>query len=275
MLGGQASRLCPADEFRSALALVSAHLHNVSGEQRVLDYYTAKWAGWCPWHESASLRLWPPSERPKLINAGEGTTGTRFLACVADGLGFKSGHNPDALHVCLPTNASDVSSSSAQAELADGHCTHSWDAFTFLTDNPVPDQLVPLLLTNPAAPVMLSLRNPYAWRASRLAHHEEGQDVAGWGVSIAGCGVYAPRLLDAADDVAVAKLTYDAFAACIARGRGHKLLILDLFTEKPAAVQARIHGFLLGRFAWTQALTLAHVQDAWRQCKDPATWAPI
>jgi hypothetical protein len=271
--------LCPVDAFRSALQLVKRHIHvqNQSEERQVVDHYAKTWAR-SSCQDASSLRLWPQSERPKLINAGDGTTGTSFLACLAETLGFTTAHNQFWLHVCDRTKngTSGASSSQAQAAIRDGYCTHAWDASTFLTDMPVSVQLVPLLLTNADSPVMLSLREPRAWRASRIAHHMHRErdpehtnatpNVTKWAVPNAGCSVHTPRLGDAADTVAIAKLTYDSFAACVALGRGHKLLMLDLFTEAPAEVQARLHGFLLGRFAWTQTLSLIEVQEAWRRC---------
>ena len=52
-------------------------------------------------------------------------------------------------------------------------CTGLWDQLDVIADEPVPEQIYPLLLTHQAAHVLLTVRDPWQWRLSRIKHHRQ------------------------------------------------------------------------------------------------------
>ena len=96
-------------------------------------------------------------------------------------------------------------------------CTGMWDAYDYVDDWPVEDQLLQLLQTHPAnltAGVLLSLRDPWEWRDARLRAHAD-MGAADW-TAPSPCSGHGPRLNQ--DEAPLAKLSHDAWAACVATG---------------------------------------------------------
>jgi hypothetical protein len=125
--------VCPVSAFTAALLLVGSALSNgtidrVGGTNALVRHYVETMqsaqcvvaepeaAADAPRHRPravegedaavarATSAAWPPSRRASgtglLINAGEGTTGTRFLDCVLRALGARTAHNDERLLTC-------------------------------------------------------------------------------------------------------------------------------------------------------------------------------
>ena len=180
-----------------------------------------------------------------LISMGAGE-GLGFLGCVADRLGLRriptgdegrrrrrAAHTRCGLSPEVPTDQPS--------------CTATWDAYDYVDDWPVEEQLLQLLATHPGARgrgVLLPVRDPWSWRDARLgAHRHEG--AADW-TAPSPCSGRGPRL--EAPDAPMAKLSHDAWAACVARaqGRGERFLFaFNLRAHLPAGdFGALLHEFL-------------------------------
>ena len=111
MPSARATAVCNASSFRSALILVCSHLSNTTiltklgGADAVTNRFlllaessrclvagnpgpSPALDGHAGWPETRR-----PADRPIVINAGMGTTGTRFVDRVMGGLGLKLAHN--------------------------------------------------------------------------------------------------------------------------------------------------------------------------------------
>jgi len=179
---------------------------------------------------------WPPSRRtgkapPLIINAGEGTTATRFMACVFRQLGMVSSHNggKHEFKGCNPGKSTDRYNAS---------CTHAWDQYEYITDSPVQYQLYPLLQTHPKALVLLSLRDPDQWQAKRIGTHKH-KGSAEWRQA-APCGASVHPMSDPNTPLDFA--IYNAWVSCVVpEGR---LFPYNLFNETTKNVLYRLYRFL-------------------------------
>ena len=229
--------------FRKWLLEVARYLpgalHQAGGLASVVEAYTAlpKSKG-CP--SASKLRsghAYSPGRHGPVINLGEGTTGTRFLSCVFQRLGFRTSHNE------LISNANDYSSLSE---------------YDYISDNPMNMQGAHILATRHGGQipgVILSLRDPREWARSRLAHHQGG-GAQHWRPASECLGYGGP--LTELDRMPLAVMTYNAFSACIATspdlryGDDHLLLINVFQTGRSeddvdTELGRNLSRFLLGR----------------------------
>ena len=241
--------------FRKWLVEVARYLpsalHQAGGLENVVEAYAAlpKSDG-CP---SASKltggHTYYPGRHGPLINLGEGTTGTRFLSCVFESLGFRTSHNEPV------SEANDFKS------LSD---------YDYVSDNPMNMQGAHILATRHGGQipgVILSLRDPIDWARSRLSHHVGG-GAKHWRPESACLGYGGP--LTELNRMPLAVMTYNAFSACIATspdlryGDDH-LLLINVFQadrsekEVDAELARNLSRFLLGtnrtRFLLARDLT--------------------
>ena len=192
----------------------------------------------CP--SASKLRsghAYSPGRHGPVINLGEGTTGTRFLSCVFQRLGFRTSHNE------LISDANDYSSLSE---------------YDYISDNPMNMQGAHILATRHGGQipgVILSLRDPREWARSRLAHHQGG-GAQHWRPASECLGYGGP--LTELDRMPLAVMTYNAFSACIATspdlryGDDHLLLINVFQTGRSeddvdTELGRNLSRFLLGR----------------------------
>ena len=229
--------------FRKWLLEVARYLpgalHQAGGLASVVEAYTAlpKSKG-CP--SASKLRsghAYSPGRHGPVINLGEGTTGTRFLSCVFQRLGFRTSHNE------LISDANDYSSLSE---------------YDYISDNPMNMQGAHILATRHGGQipgVILSLRDPREWARSRLAHHQGG-GAQHWRPASECLGYGGP--LTELDRMPLAVMTYNAFSACIATspdlryGDDHLLLINVFQTGRSeddvdTELGRNLSRFLLGR----------------------------
>lgn len=201
--------LCPVENFKSSLKKVSAMLpgalEQAGGEEAVVSHYEKIPKGPQCVREHEESASWHKSKRHDkglIINFGEGTTATRFLACVMDDLGYKTIHNDKELKEC--TNMEGTRS-----------CADRWDKYDFIADTPVPKELSQLMATHHrlqgAAAYMLSLRDPAEWAKSRVGHHLPLSK--SW-TQTSICGD-PTNLLVNSKRVPLHKLVYDSFAHCL------------------------------------------------------------
>ena len=121
----RATAMCNASSFRSALMLVCSHLANTTILPRLggVDAVSKRYLALAETSRCLPPRTggdnkpppdglmgWPetsrPPDRPIIINAGMGTTGTRFVDRVMSGLGLKVAHNfsPVRLNSLAPSH---------------------------------------------------------------------------------------------------------------------------------------------------------------------------
>ena len=101
---------------------------------------------------NASKKWYPNNKKKLIINLGYGTTGTRWLHCVMQRLGFKSAHNVNIAG------------------------TAAYNRYDYVADSPVPYQAYQLIKTNPDAAFLLSLRDGKTWWRKRLEDHRSHPD---------------------------------------------------------------------------------------------------
>ena len=254
-----ALQLCPPHRFRSALKVVLAHLntsldwlgqHQLT-ETAILQNYHSRFEGTrClqrPGPPAWNLRSSRNDEKDDygrvVLNIGDGTTGTSWLSCVMRVLGAAAEHWNSKASTCgtdLPHFANSTSVDKTRHHAANTllpscptHCERHWAGHEFVSDSPVPQQLAAILATLPhrrVAAIIHTLREPYAWQASRLAHHavEHRRSVNAWRLSNGGCvlangsnpmsslGHWHHAVPFSRDRMALDKLTYDGFAGCLA-----------------------------------------------------------
>lgn len=251
--------LCSPTDFAAALRSVASKVPSISrlgGVDQVVAFYSHSfWNRTClrGEHARATLddgrRVWLPvsvardasSAAPLLINAGEGSTGTRFLNCVASRIGLKAAHNQ------YVSNASDFA-------LSD-----------FVSDHPVPELLAPLLAAfRGQSHVMMTLRDPWEWLEARRKH--TGSDA--FRIGTAGCGL-GIRLDDGTDDeLATHLFVYNAFSACMAARQGAEPVLINLFNEPDVEVQQRFIDWLR---KGERNVSLERAKNAWAHCKQVDT----
>ena len=167
---------CPVDAFRSAALHISqllpGSLDKLGGLDEIVRVYEERYDAVAKDTSKTCDPAWPLSTRGKglLVNLGEGTTGTRFLECVMERSStLRGGHNihTDRLSLALT------------------------DAYDYLSDSPLPYEVVPLLLSHPGkltAGVLLTLRDPVDWVRSRVEHHGTKKCCKCCSVSAPPCG---------------------------------------------------------------------------------------
>ena len=173
--------------------------------------------------------LWPLSKRAAqgkqrlLINAGEGSTASRFLYCVFERMGYNAAHNGMLDHEFTGCEKHDS-------------CTAAWDRFDYISDSPVAYLTWPLLQTHPGSPVMLGVRDPVQWQARRLAGHDDAKE---W-FPAAPCGTGTRKMShpDTWEDFMV----FNTWVACIVPDED--LFVYNMFEEGSEKVATRLLPFL-------------------------------
>ena len=249
--------LCPMQDFTQALRHLESHMRagtllRAGGEETLLQHYVARFGSRrCVFNEGASevSRFWPrsqrPAQRPVIIDTGDGTTGTRFLACIGRTLGLRVDHNI----VSQPTNA-----------------TAFYDTFDMLLDSPIPYQTHHLLATHARnqTVLMLTVRDPWDWLDSRLTHHP--QRAASWGAAGGGCALTGTKLGSPNSTTLVPRdlLTYWAWSVCRMAKREHGGLsavpIIHLFEDDQcSSLSTMLQVFAKAGHRYTSAL----IEDIW------------
>mmetsp|Transcript_2605 Transcript_2605/g.7583 ORF Transcript_2605/g.7583 Transcript_2605/m.7583 type:complete len:283 (-) Transcript_2605:41-889(-) len=166
------------------------------------------------------------SPEPIVVNLGEGSTGTRWLARAVRLLGLRRGfHNDFICH--------DTPGSRRPRRRCDGR---TFDAYDFATDDPVPLLAWTFMKTRPAGLFLLSVRDPRGWVRSRLAH---GRKIAVRRVATP-CALPGPTVGD--EGAVAAYLAYNAWALCAAPK--DRLLAFSVFTEIDGDLWRRLDAFL-------------------------------
>ena len=182
-------------------------MHQAGGMESIVNAFVAlPKSDACPRKTDLTARTYVPGRHGPIVNVGEGTTGTRFLNCVFQRVGFRTSHN-EALSY------------------------ESLSKYDYVSDNPINMQGAQIFAGHHGGQipgVILSLRDPKEWAHSRLRHHgaggarnwRAGPACLGWGGPITDIS-RMPRSV----------LTYNAYSACVATSPalryddGHLLLI--------------------------------------------------
>ena len=232
-LVGESTEACSPTRFRTAALIVASllpgALESIGGLDEVCATYTQAWLA-----RDRGCTTYPQSRRSGtglLLNAGAGTSGTRFVDCVIRrSTNLHTEHNP-------AFNNSDVK-----------HITARVDSFDFLSDSPIPYMLGSVLashLGNRSSGVLLSVRDPWAWMASRNKHKSSHC----CSVPTAPCGTPVP--LSSLNDVSLARhfFAYQAWAACISTSPqlgydADHLFAFNIFDSTPANLTSRFFAAL-------------------------------
>jgi hypothetical protein len=248
-----ALELCPAVDFKASLTellpLRPGVVEQFGGVDRVTeDYMRLFGAGVCPVSASGTNGHmeggigWPRSSRTDsglLINAGEGSTGTRDVDCIFQHLGLEGGHYLSG------GKAFGCSTSQPGSD-----CTKLFDRFDYVSDSPVSAIVPQLLASHPGhllSGALLSLREPFEWAQRRAEHNKVGaagrSDDVVKAETPCGCHAHAhhygmlaavgcngsPSLSDV-NASALAVVIHDAWATCLITKRFRQpLLALNVF----------------------------------------------
>jgi len=143
---------------------------------------------------------WTVSDKPLIINVGEGTTGTRSLADVMRKLGYRT------CHWCRGD------------QLDPGEI----DSYDYITDRPVPFLTWELLQLYPKALFFMTMREPVDWRASRFSNHKKHPQA-----QAVPCGISNQSI--ASDNALQTYVAYSAWAKCVLPA--DRLLVTNFFTN--------------------------------------------
>jgi len=231
---------CPADNFAASMwhmtkkgykaSLIPSSEHT---EKAYTQYLQSSTSTWC--FPNPPTAMWPmsqrPANRPLIINAGEGSTGSSFMDCVYDELGFNSRHG-------VMTGQMGFGSKGCEPS-----CTEGWDRYDYISDSPVQYQLWPLLKTHPDALVLLPTRDPAQWQRARLDAHKD-QGAADW-YQAAPCGRAAHKL--AHTDSPTSFVVYNVWVDCVVPPKN--LFTYNLFDKSETAANTiwRMVDFLKSR----------------------------
>lgn len=247
---------CPVQDFTLALnhlmtRMRSGTLLRAGGQEALHQHYATHFGTMkCT---DASVQLWPRSERPAtpklIIDAADGSTGTRFLACIGQALGLRVAHNKRPPTIPF---------------------TSYYDNFDMLLDSPVPYQTHPLLATHASnqTVLLLTVRDPWDWLQSRLKNH--APFAKNWSAAGGGCALAGTKLgsSDALTFVPRDLLTYWAWALCrmAKRERGglSAVPIIHLFEDDQcSSLRTMMHVFVKAG----HRCPLAFLEDVWNGTK--------
>mmetsp|Transcript_110293 Transcript_110293/g.225483 ORF Transcript_110293/g.225483 Transcript_110293/m.225483 type:complete len:306 (-) Transcript_110293:71-988(-) len=185
---------CPLDKFQSSLAwmlenklLLESSITN-SAQTRYLELA-----------EQQQCELgpdWYVSEKPLVINVGDGSTATRWLAEIMGMLGFNTYHYGGLIGGTWDATFRFSNTSEA-------------DMFDFIADTPTSTLTWELVQSHPNALFLMTMRDPVEWRDSRIKDHIGEPDLT-QGLP---CGVAS--LLDANNPAAETYVAYSAWAKCV------------------------------------------------------------
>ena len=101
-----------------------------------------------------------------VINAGEGTTGLRWIQCLLDRAGIGAGRNSLG-----GATRNSLASAKLHQHRHSLQSLQSRPADEYISDTPVATNLFYLVETHPSARIIMSMRNATAWKRSRVAKH--------------------------------------------------------------------------------------------------------
>jgi len=202
MEGGEQTILetCPVERFSASLAwlLNQGLLQESSSTSLALSRYLEI----AEQHRCARpVPGWTVSDKPLIINVGEGTTGTRSLATVMRILGYKT------CHWCK-----------------EGHWDpEDIDSYDYITDKPSAFLTWELLQSHPKALFFMTMREPVDWRESRISNHKKH----GPALQAVPCGISNQSI--ASDNALQTYVAYSAWAKCVLPA--DRLLVTNFFTN--------------------------------------------
>jgi hypothetical protein len=298
--------VCPIPAFRRSLSDIVCPLLNntcerAGGAAAILASYLAKSAG-AVCLARPEPPAWPKSarklrgKRGMLVNAGAGSTGTRFLGCLVHGA-LSNGPAPmvEKHGGRLPVILCNVSKDGERYGAASGmNCTEWWDSADYVSDDPIPEQLAPLLATHrngSIAGVLLSLRSPWDWAKTRRGmeswertHRATFASRLKQGVARArdvtppmpcSGGGNATSVTDPTDPTGVALaqdlLAYNAWAHCAATRAGLPVYTFSLFDMPPATFEEELWRFFASLPDYADALQpLPKLHEHANRCRHAA-----
>ena len=245
---------CPPADFRAAAiniaALLPGALKEVGGISEICAMYDASWASLIDPSKGCRGKPWPevPRAHGLLLNAGAGTSGTRFINCVIkQSTALNTAHHPSIETLQKPN-------------------------VDFVSDSPVPYNLAYILAAHAgskrSAGVLLSLRNPHEWMVDRMKKHGSSHCCS---VPTMPCGKAIPITSPKDPKLAQHFYAYQAWAACLATSpklgfdKLH-LFAFNLFAQSPANLTGHFYT-ALRRFVGKRTHDVATFQRAWAECR--------
>ena len=218
---------CPPRDFTNALRRLATHLRpgtmaRAGGVATLVTHYRTHYGGVClpynvpggPHHNHSWPRSALKTGKKKLIlDLSEGTTGTRFLHCVAStGLGLDARHGVGK---------------------ARKFTTRDFDSWAMVMDSPVPYLVRQLVEAHSSTQLgtFLTVRDPWDWHVKRFKHRG-AHGKANW--TAAGACSGRPTPLGAPDASAMVPrdlLVFFAWTLCLTRARGFPCPVINLFDD--------------------------------------------
>jgi len=148
---------CPLEQFRSSLAwlletelLLESNITN-SAQTRYLELAEQQQCEVGP--------EWSVSQKPLVINVGDGTTATKWLDGVMKDLGFNT------VHAGMPYSDLGLQFKPEFASTADV------DKYDYVSDSPTSFFTWQLVQSHPNALFLMTMRDPVEWRDTRIKDH--------------------------------------------------------------------------------------------------------
>ena len=248
---------CSAAAFATSLD----HVLNASAlaaNATVRHAVAARYGAFAGREIAVAAGAWAPSRHALVLGLSEGTTGTRWLADVFTVSGFASAHGFDraALAACE----------------TEKRCSAAFDGCGFVCDSPTPAVAFAVQESHANALGVLTMRDPWAWQASRVRNHDAGS----WRQFAPGGGGADHDMRDARAPYTF--LAYAAWVACV--WPRDRLLVANVFDRGGSATLRDLRAFLAARGLKaapfpddTPVAKVAHLQRrAWRGAA--ATAAP-
>lgn len=248
---------CPPGAFTTALRRLATHLRpntvpRAGGLATLATHYRTRYASPCrPYNfpNQPHNASWPTSTlntRKKLmLGLGEGTTGTRFLHCVARRLGLAALHD---------------------MQRPRRFTTRVFDGRALVLDSPVPYLVRPLLEAHVSTQLgtFLTVRDPWDWHRKRSKHKNN----ANWSAAGA-CKGRATKLGAPDAGVLVPRdlLVFFAWTLCATQERGLACPVLNLFDDRSPGQRASKTRFLGVLADAGHAFDAAALDRAWAACR--------
>jgi len=185
---------CPLEKFQSSLdwllenkLLLKSNITN-SAQTRYLELAEQQQCELGP--------EWYVSQKPLVINVGEGTTATTWLHEDMKDLGFNSKHGQFLAHA-MPGIVG----------------TSQVDMFDYITDTPTSSLTWQLLRSHPKALFLMTMREPEDWEADRTNDEHSEFVMKAQGVPCDGANFL--KLYDVVAPSALTYVAYSAWAKCV------------------------------------------------------------
>jgi len=186
---------CPLEKFESSLAWLLEN--KLLPESNITNSAQTRYLELAEQQQCELGPEWSVSQKPLVINVGDGTTATSWLHRIRQNLGFNSRHAnlPDSSDIPNFDGTSDV------------------DMFDFISDTPTSSLTWQLVQSHPKALFLMTMREPEDWEADRTNDEHSAFVMKAQGVPCDGANFL--KLYDVVAPSALTYVAYSAWAKCV------------------------------------------------------------